>query len=159
MPKIGEKHQKWLIQTRRIRFCMVNAIEVHLRAFLALQKMVKIGKKVKVNPFTFWPILATFSSAEKYPKMHFYDLCDAKNVLSAFELTIVGVSSQFSAQKKMAKISQKVKGNLYFLTDCGRFLMCWKLARNIRNGQFRPGKYVFLHRRGHRGAFEAFFGA
>ena len=78
--------------------------------FSAHQKMAKIGQKVKSNPFTFWPILAILSSAEKCPKIHFYAVYDARIVFYGSELTIFGIYGQFSLLQKMDKISQKVKG-------------------------------------------------
>ena len=54
--------------------------------------MAKIGQKVKGSTFTFCTLLAIFWSAEKCPKMHFYDLYDAENVFFGSELNIFGAS-------------------------------------------------------------------
>jgi hypothetical protein len=42
----------------------------HLRCFSKLEKEAKIDQKVKVNPFTFWSILGTFSTFLKSLKNH-----------------------------------------------------------------------------------------
>ena len=59
----------------------------------------------------------------------------------------------------MAKIGQKVKGLLFtFLLILAIFLMGRKLARNTRNGQFRPGENVFSIVEVIEVHFRAFFG-